>query len=246
MRVVTYSLFGRNEKYLIGAIENARSVKDIYPGWVARFYVSASVPEAVCDRLKELGADVVRVEGEDQYRNTLWRFKAFSDPGVEYAISRDCDSRLTRREAEAVDAWIKSRRKFHIMRDHPWHQSLILAGMCGAVGGAVDFDRLWLAAGEDCYGVDQNVLATLIFPMVQKDSLIHDSFLRYEMDSLKFPGQRMNGEFVGEVVDENGATDVTHRAALQAVESSALLRTGLTVKTRAAALLKTIKRKLAE
>lgn len=245
MRVVTYSLFGRNEKYLTGAIENAKSVKDIYPGWVARFYVSGSVPESICEKLEALGAEVVQVEGADQLRNTLWRFKAFSEPGIEYAISRDCDSRLTRREAEAVDAWIKSKKKFHIMRDHPWHQSLILGGMCGAVGGVVDFDLLWQAAGGDCYGVDQDVLAKLVYPVVRKDALIHDSFCRYEIGSIKFPSQRSNGEFVGEVVDEKNNADEMHRSRLRAVESSALLRTGLVLKTLAAASLKRMKRMIA-
>jgi hypothetical protein len=207
--------------------------------------VSGSVPEDVCEKLKALGAEVVLVEGADQLRNTLWRFKAFSEQGIEYAISRDCDSRLTLREAEAVEEWIKSKRKFHIMRDHPWHQSLIMGGMCGAVGGVVDFDQLWHEARDDCYGVDQDVLARLVYPMIRKDSLIHDSFCRYEIDSARFPSQRLDGEFVGEVVDKNGNTDETHRSGLRAVENSALLRTGLVMKTLTAAIFKRMKRKIA-
>ncbi len=244
MRVVTYSLFGSNEKYLTGAIENAKSVRRVYPGWTARFYVSKSVPQGVCEKLRQLGAQVVQVDGEDQYRNTLWRFKAFSEPGIEYAISRDCDSRLTLREAQAVEAWIESRKKFHIMRDHPWHQSLILAGMCGAVGGVVDFDQIWCEAASDRYGIDQDILARHVYPKVRRDSLIHDSFCKYEVGSAKFPGQRVGGEFVGEVVDENGGVDEKQRAALKAVENSFLRRTGLVMKTLAAASLKSVRRKI--
>lgn len=243
MRVVTYSLFGNNEKYLKGAIENAKLVRDIYPGWVAKFYVSRSVPVYVCDKLKELGSDVVLVEGHDQYQNTLWRFKAFSEQGVEYAISRDCDSRLTLREALAVEEWIKSKRKFHIMRDHPWHQDLILSGMCGAVAGVVDFDRLWGEAKEDRYGVDQDILARHVYPAIRKNSFIHDSFCKFEIDSVKFPSQRINDEFIGEVIDENGRANEIARAELKAVENSWFLKTRVIAKTLAVASVARIIRK---
>ena len=38
-------------------------------------------------------------------------------------LSRDCDSRLNKREKLAVDELLKSDKNFHIMRDHPWHNT---------------------------------------------------------------------------------------------------------------------------
>ena len=44
-------------------------------------------------------------------------------------LSRDSDSLLNIREKKAVDEWIKSDKSFHIMRDHKYHKTRILAGM---------------------------------------------------------------------------------------------------------------------
>ena len=47
MNVISFSLWGDNPKYTIGAIKNAMLAKDIYPGWICRFYLGRSVPEKI-------------------------------------------------------------------------------------------------------------------------------------------------------------------------------------------------------
>ena len=47
-------------------------------------------------------------------------------------LSRDLDSRPTRREVAAVEEWLDSSKAVHIMRDHPSHKAAIMAGMWGA------------------------------------------------------------------------------------------------------------------
>ena len=42
-KIISFSLFGNKDIYLIGALENAALVDSIYPGWVARFYVDDTV-----------------------------------------------------------------------------------------------------------------------------------------------------------------------------------------------------------
>ena len=44
MNLITFSLFGDNPLYCVGAVENARLAKEIYPEWIARFYVAQDVP----------------------------------------------------------------------------------------------------------------------------------------------------------------------------------------------------------
>ena len=47
-------------------------------------------------------------------------------------ISRDLDSRFTKREKDAVNDWLKSDKDIHLMRDHPGHRfGRFLAGMFG-------------------------------------------------------------------------------------------------------------------
>ena len=44
-------------------------------------------------------------------------------------VSRDLDSLFSHREQAAVEEWLKSEKYFHIMRDHPAHDEVILAGL---------------------------------------------------------------------------------------------------------------------
>lgn len=43
------------------------------------------------------------------------------DELVDTFMSRDSDSKIIPREAEAVREWLASDKVFHIMRDHPAH-----------------------------------------------------------------------------------------------------------------------------
>lgn len=66
----------------------------------------------------------------------FWRFLVADDETVDRYIVRDTDSRLNEREARAVDAWIASGKKYHILRDHPSHSQATVSG--GIWGGVYD------------------------------------------------------------------------------------------------------------
>ena len=51
-KIVSFSLWGEDPKYTIGAIENAKLVNEIYHGWISRFYCGKSVPENIINSLK--------------------------------------------------------------------------------------------------------------------------------------------------------------------------------------------------
>ena len=38
MKLITFSLWGQDPKYLVGAIRNAELASEIYPDWICRFY----------------------------------------------------------------------------------------------------------------------------------------------------------------------------------------------------------------
>ena len=52
-KLICYSLWGDDPKYTIGAIKNAEQIKEIYPGWIARFYCGTSVPQDIVLQLIE-------------------------------------------------------------------------------------------------------------------------------------------------------------------------------------------------
>jgi len=65
-----------------------------------------------------------------------WRFCVPDLLGVDRFIVRDSDSRISKREEEAVEEWIKDDTILHIMRDHPHHGYPMNGGMWGMKVGA--------------------------------------------------------------------------------------------------------------
>lgn len=205
LKIISFSLWGNNPKYTIGAIRNAELSKSIYPGWTPRFYVGTSVPENIKDSLRNLDAQVIEMESPGDWTSTFWRFEAASDKDVEIMISRDTDSRLNNRESLAVDKWINSQYQFHIMRDHPAHATQILAGMWGVKAPLLRNMKELINdyVKGNFWQVDQNFLREIIYSKVARVSMVHDPFF----EKINFPSPRINYEFVGDVFDEN---DIRH------------------------------------
>ena len=74
--VIAFSLFGEQARYLTGAVENARLIPHIYPGWTGRFYVDTqTVPSRVVVQLQAAGADVILMPAQQElYEGLFWRF----------------------------------------------------------------------------------------------------------------------------------------------------------------------------
>ena len=139
MRVLSFSLYGDNPKYTIGAIKNSELREKFYPDWQMRVYHNDSVPNYVLEQLEANNVVLINTKVDRNVCNAMWRFAPASEEGVEYFISRDCDSRIFERDVAAVEEWIASGKDFHIIRDHPgghaWESS---AGMWGAKGGFIE------------------------------------------------------------------------------------------------------------
>jgi len=214
-KVISFSLWGNDRKYTIGAIENAKLAKEHYPGWTCRYYIGKSVPEDITEQLKKFeNTEVFLMSEQGDWTGMFWRFFAASDPEVSIMISRDCDSRLNKRESAAVKEWVESDKSFHIMRDHPFHGTEILGGMWGCKSPSL---RNMVSMIEDYkkignfWQVDQNFLRENVYPIVSQDSMVHDEFFQKS----PFPTQRDGLEFVGQVYDENNMPLEEHSAPLR-------------------------------
>lgn len=221
-KIISYSLWGNNPKYTIGAIRNAESIPQFYPGWIGRFYCAHSVPDDIKIKLKELKCEVIDMPEEGDWLAMFWRFYPASDPDVEVMISRDTDSRLSEREVKAVEEWLKSDKNFHIMRDHPYHNFIIMGGMWG-VRKPLLIDLKTLIAKflkNNEYFIDQKFLRDVVYKIVKKQAFVHDSF--YFGHS--FPSKRVNHHFVGEPFSENEANDKKLNEMIELYDNSYLLR----------------------
>lgn len=201
-KVISFSLWGNNPKYTIGAIKNAELAPIVYPGWVCRFYISSDVPKEIVKKL-QLTSEVITIDTIGNWKLTVERFKAIDDNDVECVIFRDTDSRLNLREKAAVDEWLKSDKTMHIMKDHPYHGGFpILAGMWGLKKKGFDLNMtnmLKIYSNSEQYHYDQIFLNNFIWKYYADDCIIHDEFF----NNKPFPTKRIGNEYVGRPFNEN-------------------------------------------
>ncbi len=212
-RLISFSLWGDSPRYCVGAIRNAEIAAELYPAWTCRFYLGSSVPGSTRATLGSLpNTEIVELTEPGDWRATFWRFRpAFENRTI--VLVRDTDSRVNPRERAAVEHWLASDFDFHIMRDHPFHDVPILAGMWGARNGVLRGLRSRFEAYNpgDYWQNDQDYLRSEVFPYVKDRSLVHDEFTAKR----PFPVRRRGLEFVGEPFDEaDRPWDPVHRRAL--------------------------------
>lgn len=199
-KIISYSLWGNNPKYTIGAIRNAELADKIYPGWISRFYLGDTVPNEIVSDLQNIkNTELIFVQQENNWTGMFWRFASSYDPDVSVSVFRDTDSRLSMREKYAVDEWLNSDKTFHIMRDHPYHRFPILGGMWGYKNNYKYNIKTLLENfnTSDRYGVDYEFLGNTLYPIIGEDKLVHDEFFEHK----PFPKHRQGSEFVGDVFD---------------------------------------------
>jgi hypothetical protein len=199
MNVISMSLWGDDDLYLQGALENARLAKEIYPGWTMRVYCAADV--SVIEELRALDVDVRVVPPASDHAGLFWRLLPVAEEGLDYVIVRDADSRLNVREKAAVDAWIASGLPFHLMRDHFNHRDFFLMGMSGFRGGSIPdmADRIARFADHAAKHDDTNLLSGELWPFMRDRCLVHSSVPR-PLGGEPFPPHPPFDGFVGEVI----------------------------------------------
>lgn len=220
MNVVSFSLYGTHPRYLIGAARNLELAKKFYPGWGVAFCVPWTAPLSLYSEF--LPALHVRQYSDLDIPDMFLRLVAADGFGIgrmDRIIFRDCDSRISEREVEAVQDWIASDKILHIMRDHPAHR-LVPGGMFGLQVQRDNWDfpcmyqliREWMKETEmdpHAYGADEEFLDRKIWPMLNGSVIQHDIIpgRREELSAWNcrpWPKPRKDWpRFVGEVFEIN-------------------------------------------
>jgi hypothetical protein len=216
-KVISFSLWGNNLTYNIGAIKNAELALYFYPDFECWFYIHKdTVPQETIDSLNSLTNTKIILKTGDLniIKPMMWRFEAIDDEDVEIMMSRDTDTRILLREKLAVDEWLKTDTTFHIMRDHPHHNFCILGGMFGTkkIKQLPNWSSIMNSFNQ--FGnrdYDQTFLRDYIYPMIENDSTIHATFNKMEPHAKNFPIKYCsNLRFVGEYVYYNDSRSIEH------------------------------------
>ncbi len=214
-KVIAFSLWGNDPKYCVGAVRNAELAAIHYPDWECRFYVSIAdilyAESELCKALRKIellpNTKEIAIAESPNWHGMFWRFLPASEDDVDVFISRDCDSRLSAREAAAVNEWLQGPRLVHSMADHPYHfhpRAGLMGGMFGMKRHACpemsDLIEKFKAKYSDAWQCDQDFLRDYIFPpianKIHPTSDIHHGCYKFQLP-------RLNGSFIGEIIGPN-------------------------------------------
>ena len=183
-KVISFSLWGDNTHYTVGAVINADIAKEQWPDWVCRYYVAPTVPSAIIEELESReNTELIYMDEDESWCGMFWRFFPASDDDVDVAIFRDADSRLHIRDKVAVDEWMESDKGVHIMRDNCQHGWVMCGGLWGIKKGVLSNLRHMIEDADllkkdefNKHGVDQIFLQYNIYPLIKSNAFVHDDW----------------------------------------------------------------------
>jgi len=209
-RVISFSLWGDNPKYVIGAIRNAELAKQIYPGWICVFYIDYNtVPTIELQFLNaKTNTEILTMPKEmNGWKGMFARFLQINNEKNQCTIIRDCDSRLSEREAAAVKEWLDGPSLVHSMGDHPYHfnpSQALMGGMFGMKKHACPEMKTlidqFVNQYPDAWQCDQDFLKDNIWPLVNHKVLACSDI---HPNCKPFPTPRINDDFVGAIIGPN-------------------------------------------
>ena len=225
-RVIAFSLYKApkdweivNEtnymKYITGLKANLELAEKYYPGWYVYLYYNKNFDVKLFDELKGYPMLVPKLIEDYSVSAMQWRFLPHDEDDVELFISRDLDSRITKREVVSVNEWIESGKMLHVMRDHPHHNYYILGGMWGMRKekgfNMTESCRNWnktknYSPDSNWYDKwwDMNFLEDVIWTKFYNNVYENASFYCKTDTCRQFTEEWDDRHFVGEIFLENG------------------------------------------
>ena len=218
-KVISYSLYGHKDFYLLGMIESIKIINSKFNDWNIYIFYN-NIPKKIKIILENQdNVQLIKCNSKNyNWEGMFWRFYPLDYKDVDIFISRDADSRINEREMKLVDEWIKSNKTFHIIRDHPrGHRLKILGGMFGIKvknfkNKNKDYKNINFYLNlyykkfskNKIKGPDQSFLGAIIYPMIKNDNLTHIAYesVRFNKRDIlitpcpkDFVGKRINPKY---------------------------------------------------
>jgi hypothetical protein len=187
MKVFSFCLFGTEPNYYEGLLENIKIIKEFYPDFTIFVYAGVRDPSWVLE-----GVTVIET-GKEGLVNVLHRFLPLCEADVGFV--RDTDSRIGIRDRWCIDQFLKSSYDYHIIRDHKWHKSPIMAGM---FGWKKPFQFEFPRDISTWYGYEEVFLSETVYPSIKTRTLVHTNIHGKVGEHTERILQE--GDFVGNVI----------------------------------------------
>lgn len=214
--VFSFCLYGPEcPKYHGGLLENITLAAVHFPDWRVFVYVGSDTSEAYIQKLRGQANVVLRFTNISGHKNSIHRFFAIDEDGVDLMMVRDADSRIHWKDRWAIRSFLESGKGAHIIRDHKAHQIHVLAGLWGLRRGVLG-ERIsdiysawipeWAGSGDkndpNGFGIDQNFLRLKIYDRIINTTHVNYSFnLHSGEHGETFPFEWSNGIYCGRVED---------------------------------------------
>jgi hypothetical protein len=187
-------------------LENIYLAGTYFPTWKVYIYVAPDVDQSFLSQVVHYSNVVIRHTEIYGSENMIHRFFAIDEPDVEAMFCRDADSRIHWKDRWAINNFMKTPGVVvHGIRDNVVHGAALMGGLWGMKKTGVNMRgtyEMYKSSPQDhgC-GLDQNFLATCIYPHYKDKLLVHYSNKRVfdGEHGVEFPFEWTNDIYCGRV-----------------------------------------------
>lgn len=175
MKVISYSIFGKEKIYRNGLIANIEISKNLFPDWKVLVHLDpTNEDQEFLSKINQPHVEIVEMISEHHQDGFLWRILPLEE-NYEAVIVRDVDTRLFKRDKELVDLWLATDFKYHVCRDNISSFQTMLGGLWGGRNSKLKISKYWKTwrdkqAGNNLW--DIGFLKKYIYPQIRSNLLV--------------------------------------------------------------------------
>lgn len=205
MNVFSFCIYGDNEYYYNGLLENIKLIQQYYPDYYTYIYVGQNARTDLLDKMHIYDRIVWKHTNEIGAINMIYRFFAIDDTNVKTIHVRDADSRIHERDRWAIDTFMNSNVTAYTIRDNPSHNVRMMGGLWGtkkipfSIQTLFQMYRFPLLESKNEFGYDQQFLSQFLYPQLIQSFMVFTNYctLSNLEQVVPFPDTLRNDIFCG-------------------------------------------------
>ena len=182
MKVISYSIFGKEKLYRVGLLKNVELAKKLFPDWKVFIHLNPNYEDKqFLKDINQPNTEIIDLKEEHPQDGFLWRMLPL-EQNYDVVIVRDVDTRLFERDKKLVDYWLNSDCKYHLCRDNFGSYQPILGGLWGGKNPNLkirDNWNIWKKNQGDKITHDIPFLKKYIYTHIRKNLLVFSEHTIY-------------------------------------------------------------------